>query len=218
MGVSYIGFAAWLQVAEPEWTKMCWDISRASILFRGPRPGKTSFENGIADFESMPGYAGMRLIEYQSKNQTASFPAVEKMYVGFRFGVPQVKGTSSYSAQTARVSGVNPTMGNKVSATISYKASRTLWEWWETATPAATARYANDMINPVDPRVQITNGEAIVQIETEDGSTTVALSDLGTIINAAVPFVYVSDYTPEPIIPGAIWKCSATIDYKIRGS
>ncbi len=161
----------------------------------------------------MPGYPGMRLQEWTSRNITPNFPGVEKMYVGFLRGVPPPKGTASLSAQTVRVSGVNTVTGEKVSATIAYRASRTMWEWWETAIPGDTPRYQT-VINQTDPRNQID----YIQVETADGSTTTTFSDIGTIINNAVPEIIISDYVPEPIIPGAIWRCSATIDYKIRGS
>lgn len=213
MPVIFVGDRTWKQVAEPEWTSPGWEIKRASVLYRGPRTGKTAFENTIFDFETMPGNPAMRLESWQSKNTTPSFPGVEKTFVGFRNGLPPAKGVPSISAQVARVTGTDTASGQKVSASVAYRASRTTWEWWENSFPSSNPRYAYVLFQN-DPRNQID----YVQIENADGQTTVPYSSFVAIINALALELVVEDYTTEPIVPNAIWRCSSTIDWRIRST
>lgn len=213
MPVKYIPLVPWQQVAEAEWDKPGFEISRATILFRGPRTTLAAAESKIADFETMPGFGTMRMERWQAKNITPSFPGIEKIYVGFRNGVPTPKPTSGISAQTARLSGVDNTSGQKVSATVTYRASRTTWEYWSISRPPLSPIY-QQVIYPVNPITTIDS----FQFETQDGNTTVPLSSITAIINAAVPEFIVSDYTTEMIIPNAIWHCTSTVDYRLRSS
>lgn len=206
---------AWQIVANPEWQSDSWGLARCRVTSRGPRTTKANAEAGITPFQSLAslGFPQMYLESWQSVNTTPNFPAIEGMYVGFRGPVPQPKIGADISSQVARASGVDPVNGNKVSADVLYRASRTTYEWFMISQPPPIPIYGPLLFNN-DPRQQIDR----MAIQTADGSTTVPLSDMGTIFNALIPEVIISDYTIEPIIPGKIWRCSVALDYKLQST
>ena len=214
MPVVFRGDTNWQRVAEPEWTREGWEYDQCAVLFRGPRTKKDTFENAIPRFETMPGFPGMRLKNAQSQNVTPSFPGVVKNYVGFRAGIPPAKGVSSIAAAVARVTGTDTASGKAISANVAYRAARTAWTWYEISTPAADNPRYRTVINATDPRTRID----YIAIEDEDGKTTVPYSAFVAIWNALAVEYAVTDYQTEPIVPGAIWHCSACVDYRIRST
>lgn len=202
----------WQPTAEPEWGVESWSISTATQLFRGPRPSKKSAEEIIVRFQNLPGYTFMRLDRWVSQNMTASFPAIIGTYVGFRYGIPPAKGIPSLTSQSLSVTGKDTDTGLSVSGTVLYLANRTTWDWWEVKQPAILPRY-NTVLVKQNPLSFI---QSISVQPAADGS--VPISAFTAIINALIPELVISDYQQEPVVPGAIWHCTSTIDYKLISS
>ncbi len=203
----------WLAVAEPEIDFDSWGIATATVLFRGPRPGKKVAEQKITAFKEMDGNSNMRLLRYKSVNTTPSFPSISAEYVGFLNGLPVAKSVSAISAQSVRVVGKDPTSGKTYAATIAYRAPQTTWDWWENTTPAETPRNAT-VLSTLDPLKSID----FMQIESQDGDTVIPISAFTAVINAIIPVVTIDDYVVDPIVPNAIWHCTSIVTNKIIGT
>lgn len=226
--ITFVNGCNWTQVSDPQWSDVGgWDTDRATILWRGRRDKKEAFENTIQRFAGMPNYPLMRLAKWSNGEGTKNLPGVELVYTGFRNGaIPPAKSVDSFTLQSVQSSGRdtsvgNPTSGKIVSGTIYYRASRSSWTWYETSTPPITPRYAT-VNQPLDPL----SSEAIQRYvlnasdtDTEPGQPVgfVTFSVLAAITRGLAKRLEISDYQREPIIQGALWGCSANVDYKLYG-
>lgn len=214
MSVAFLQNTEWRQVTTPEWTVDHWGTDHCRIMWRGRSDKRIAFEDSLKRWDTMPGYSGMRLENWNGIFSSPSFPSVELRYLGFRSGtIPPTKITNGTSIQSAQGSGtdtgVDPNV--EVSGNITYKANRTTYTWFETSAPNPTSRYDKVQIG-TDPLEQIVS----YSISDPNGKKRfVNYSAFVTIFNSLVRGNFVTDYVTEELIPGALWACRAEVDYKV---
>lgn len=213
----------WIESGDPEWTVNGWDMDVASVLWRGPRTGSDSFLASIVKFAGMPGFARMWLESYDKTNITPSFPGVQKRFIGFRDGnIPPQRRVNGTSSQVVTATGVDnapssPTFGLTLSGTFTYLASRTTWTWFETSTPAITARY-NTVDQAIDPLSRLQNVAIQPAIGTDGQIIQPTYSSFVQIYNNLARELVVTDYEREELVPGTFWACRSQVEYRLRGS
>jgi hypothetical protein len=210
MSIQFIGDCDWKAIDAPKWTLDGWGVDHAIVPYCGRKDKKDSFLSAIERFAALAGYEKVRLATANQSGGTINIPIVDLNFVGFRNGtIPPAKPANGTSAQSIALNGV--TIASQVpgitSGTISYKASRTTWTWFETSVPDALPRF-NTVDQKTDPFLTITSFPT--NSLTFDKS--LALTQLRLLFLAKE---VVAEYVREPLIPNALYACSSTVDYKL---
>lgn len=219
MAVEYIPFTQqWIQGERPKWSVNGWDMDEASVMWRGPAPLKKAFEDSLVKFAPMPScailrdpsYPQMWLKNWQNSGGTPSFPGVELSYVGFRSAtIPKEKAVNCRSAQVASATAqATDENGNPItiSGVFKYFASRTIWTWFETSQPAKSPKF-NTVLNSINP------GNTIYAFS-GTGSGSLSTGQFTQLLNSLTLEMVIGEYEQEPVIPGALWACRSSVDYK----
>lgn len=217
MSVQFVGDCEWKAIDAPRWSLGSWGTDRATVPYCGRRDKKEAFIDTVQRFATLAGYTQMRLEAASQSGGTISIPVIELQFVGFRSGsIPPAKGSDDTSVQSGQGAGSYSHGGEtfNVTGSFTYKASRTTWTWYETTTPAATPRFTT--VNfPQDPLAP----ENIISYSITDDANgrlrNVPYAAFVAVFNSLVRREIWSGYTREPIILGALWACSVTVDYKV---
>lgn len=218
MSVQFIGDCSWTAVDAPRWTLGSWGEDRATVPYCGRRDKKEQFLDTLTRFGPLKSFPGLRMVQASQSGGTISIPVVELAFIGFRKGhIPPAKGVDSSCVQSASGSGSYVHGGEtfNVTGSFTYRAARTTWTWFETTTPAKAPRFATVQNAPASPLAP----ENIVSAQFTDDANgrlrNVPYAAFVAVFNSLVPAAIVSDYVREPLIPGALWGCSATVDWKV---
>lgn len=220
--ITYTGNVAFEEAGDPVWTVDHYGLDSCRWPWQGAEFLEKAFVDGLIRFQNIANHPRVYLMGW-GNDQNPIFPTVELTYSGLRNGrLPPAKAVDSKSVQTVQAvitAATGKYSGKQITMELTYRASRTQYNWIEDSLPNKNAPLYGTVRNPVDP-LNLSNG-AILQRRVTDDKGAVGSLDIGTftqLMNALLKVTEVSDYTSEEIVPGALWACSSTADYVLKGT
>lgn len=240
----YIGTAAaavgtsWRQNKAPEWDKnYVGETDTCRVTYQGPHYLEKAFLDALTEYQDLVYKdengatntdAGMFLTKASSDNAPI-FPTVTLHFEGCRNGTtPDPLATDDKVVQSASTTftitdDTSPNYGKGITMSIQYYAARTSYEWAQLTDPAGVATH-NTLRNPItytgpfgDIDIFQTRFSGMVD---EDGnsSRTISTADATAVWNSFVYTSVVAGPQTREVVPGELWKCSATVEGLLVGT
>jgi len=193
------------------------DLDTARVPYQGAATLKSAFTDGLASFSALPGYTKMYLMRW-ADDEEPHFPTVTLEYQGCKSGnVPPVKADDGQTIQniSTSVDSTSDTYGGtvdnpvKIGMDLEYLAQQTNYNWYSLTAPPlsstySVARRATNPFNNVIRRKFTTPAGAVYSL---DIGTFTALNNTLTVSHK------VQEYRVEELVPNALWRCSASVNY-----
>lgn len=238
--IHYIGNVAWRQNHPPEWNKnLVGDTDTCSIKWQGPQYTEKAFLDSLTDYQSLVYTnengttvtdSGMKLTRYSS-DDAAIFPTVTLFFEGCRGGgVPDALITNDKTTQSASTTftitdGSSVNADRPISLSIQYYAARTTYEWVQLSDPAGVPPGSYDNVAnsitysqpPGDDNIFFYRYTGMID-EEGNASKTIPTGDATAVWNSFVGTEVVTSMQAREIVPGHVWRCSATVEFLLIGT
>jgi len=221
--MQYIGDVTFAAQRDPIFSAGGFDLDTARVPYQGAATLKEAFTSGQVRFSSLSGYPKMYLMRW-TDDEDPVFPTVTLEYMGFKSGsAPPEKAEDGQILQTVSVTVTSltyePGEEIEIAMDVVYFAQQTNYTWYRLTAPPSGSQFAvaRRLIDPASSVLSRTY--KIVNAPSSSGITQGRVSSVDAatytqLNNELNPAHVVTEYKSDELVPGALWRCSATVNYQ----